>query len=415
MWQISLFDGAQKFKIKKPIRLVELFAGYGSTALALDYLGVKYEHWHIAEWAVKSIQAYKDLHCEEDDTDYSETLTKEEVFAELFRMGISADYNAPMSFEQIKRMGESKARRTYNNIRATRNLVSVCNIKGADLEIADTDKYDYIMTYSFPCQDLSNSGKRAGMEKGSGTRSGLLWEVERLLLEMKERPQVLLMENVPDVIGSKNMKAFSEWIATLDRLGYKSKWQVLNATEFNVPQNRARCFMVSVLGDWYYDFPKPVGCGIALKDVLEENVDESYYLKPEVVISLIKHKERHDAEGHGFGWSPIDIDGGGTQGQLKQRADTDRKQTLLLSQQATKIDKFTQVANTLMARDYKGFGNQPMTAIMEVDEPMTRGGSIVKANGIDIGKSTEFFRGEYEGKSRTLRADGTSGVVLWKD
>lgn len=311
MWQISLFDGAKKFKIKKPIRLVELFAGYGSTALALDYLGVKYEHWHIAEWAVKSIQAYKDLHCGEDDTDYSETLTKEEVFAELFRMGISTDYNAPMSFEQIKRMGESKARRTYNNIRATRNLVSVCNIKGADLEIADTDKYDYIMTYSFPCQDLSNSGKRAGMEKGSGTRSGLLWEVERLLLEMKERPQVLLMENVPDVIGSKNMKAFSEWIATLDRLGYKSKWQVLNATEFNVPQNRARCFMVSVLGDWYYDFPKPVGCGIALKDVLEENVDESYYLKPEVVISLIKHKERHDAEGHGFGWSPIDIDGGG--------------------------------------------------------------------------------------------------------
>lgn len=311
MGQISLFDGAQKFKIKKPIRLVELFAGYGSTALALDYLGVKYEHWHIAEWAVKSIQAYKDLHCEEDDTDYSETLTKEEVFAELFRMGISADYNAPMSFEQIKRIGESKARRVYNNIRATRNLVSVCNIKGADLEIADTDKYDYIMTYSFPCQDLSNSGKRAGMEKGSGTRSGLLWEVERLLLEMKERPQVLLMENVPDVIGSKNMKAFSEWIATLDRLGYKSKWQVLNATEFNVPQNRARCFMVSVLGDWYYDFPKPVGCGIALKDVLEENVDESYYLKPEVVISLIKHKERHDAEGHGFGWSPIDIDGGG--------------------------------------------------------------------------------------------------------
>lgn len=309
--QISFFDGTKKFRINKPIRLIQLFAGYGSQLLAFKYLGVQVEDYKISEFAVKSIQAYKDLHHAEDDTDYSENLTKEEVFAELFRTGISADYNAPMSFEQIKRMGESKARRVYNNIRATRNLVSVCNIKGADLEIEDTDKYDYIMTYSFPCQDLSNSGKRAGMEKGSGTRSGLLWEVERLLLEMKERPQVLLMENVPDVIGSKNMKAFSEWIATLDGLGYKSKWQVLNATEFNVPQNRARCFMVSVLGDWYYDFPKPVGCDIALKDVLEENVDESYYLKPEVVISLIKHKERHDAEGHGFGWKPIDIDGGG--------------------------------------------------------------------------------------------------------
>lgn len=415
MGQISLFDGAQKFKITKPIRLVELFAGYGSTALALDYLGVKYEHWHIAEWAVKSIQAYKDLHCGEGNTDYSENLTKEEVFAELFRTGISADYNAPMSFEQIKRMGESKARRVYNNIRATRNLVSVCNIKGADLEIEDTDKYDYIMTYSFPCQDLSNSGKRAGMEKGSGTRSGLLWEVERLLLEMKERPQVLLMENVPDVIGSKNMKAFSEWIATLDGLGYKSKWQVLNATEFNVPQNRARCFMVSVLGDWYYDFPKPVGCGIALKDVLEENVDESYYLKPEVVISLIKHKERHDSEGHGFGWQPIDIDGGGYARTIKTESGY-RPQTNFIIEPTGNEDRQVYESSehsdgARLQRLRKSTNDSDNGSGRAYDA----GGGIVKANGIDIGKSTEFFRGEYEGKSRTLRADDTSGVVLWKD
>lgn len=171
--QVSLFDGHEKFKIDKPIRLIELFSGYGSQALALKYLGVPFEHWRICEWAVKSIQAYKDCHFKEDDTDYSVELTKEEIFDKLCKYGISADYEKPMSISQIKRLGENKARQIYNNIIATHNLVSVCNVKGKDFEITDTDKYCYIMTWSFPCQDLSNAGQRKGMAEGSGTRSGL--------------------------------------------------------------------------------------------------------------------------------------------------------------------------------------------------------------------------------------------------
>lgn len=327
--QISFFDGAKPFKLTKPIRLIELFAGYSSIALALKYLGVKFEYWHIAEWAVKSIQANYDLHHAEDKTDYSAGLTKEEIFSELCRMGISADYSTPMTYEQIKRMGENKARKVYNNVKATRNLVSVCNIKGDDLEIADTDKYQYILSWSYPCQALSNAGKREGMKEGSGTTSSLGWEVIRLLKECKELPQCLLMENVPQVLGKQNVSEFSRMVKELDALGYTSKWQIPNATDFNVPQNRERCFMVSILGDYYYDFPQPVGCKRVLKDILEPKVDESYYLKPEVVVSLIKHKERHDAEGHGFGWKPIDIDGGGTQGLLKPKAATDLKQISL--------------------------------------------------------------------------------------
>lgn len=86
------------------------------------------------------------------------------------------------------------------------------------------------------------------------------------------------------------------------------------------------------------------------------------------MIQLIKHKERHNAKGNGFGWKPIDmsVNGGGTHGQLKQKATTVQAQTLLLSKQATVIEKETTVANTLMARDYKGFGNQPMNAVMEI-------------------------------------------------
>ena len=138
--QASIFDGQERFRIDKPIRLIELFAGYGSQALALKYLGVKFEHYKICEWAINSIQAYKDMHFAEDNTDYSAELNREEVFESLFDLGVSSDYSSPMTFDQIKRMGEKKARKVYNNIKATHNLVSVCNVKGHDLEITETDK-----------------------------------------------------------------------------------------------------------------------------------------------------------------------------------------------------------------------------------------------------------------------------------
>lgn len=281
--QISLFDGSQKFKIEKPIRLIELFAGYGSQSLALKYLGVSFEHHRIAEWTIKSTQAYKDLHFENDNTDYSKEFSDEYLIDYLFEKGVSQNYSEPMTKEQIKRLGEEKIRTAYNNIIATHNLVSVCTAKGKDLGITDTDKYTYLLTYSFPCQDLSSAGLGKGMEKGSGTRSGLLWEVERLLDECEELPQVLLMENVPEVIGTNNIKHFAKWLEKLESLGYKNKWQILNAKDYGIPQNRDRCFMVSILGDYYYNFPKKKPLKLKLKDMLEDNVDESFYLSEKAV------------------------------------------------------------------------------------------------------------------------------------
>lgn len=309
--QASIFDGSQRFFIDKPIRLIELFAGYGSQALALKYLGVPFEHWRISEWAYKSIQAYKDIHFGDDETDYSEGLTSDEITNFLFGCSISANYNTPLTRQQIAHYSEKMRRTIYNNIKATRNLGSICNIKAADLGITESDKYTYIMTYSFPCQDLSSAGSGLGMAKDSGTRSSLLWEVDRLLSECKTLPQVLLMENVPEVIGAKNMPNFAKWLARLENLGYRSKWKVLNATDFNVPQNRKRCFMVSVLGDYFFDFPQAIGCELRLKDVLEDKVDERYYLKEGTIIALAEHKARHEAKGNGFGWKPIDPYGGG--------------------------------------------------------------------------------------------------------
>lgn len=143
-------------KITKPIRLIEFFAGYGSQALALKYLGVPFEHWKICEWAVKSIQAYKDIHF---TYDYHPAgvmdIPKEEIIDYLFNKGISSNYNEPMTREQISRLKEEQLYTIYENIYVTNNLVNIQQVKGSDLEISDTDKYEYILTYSFPCQDLS--------------------------------------------------------------------------------------------------------------------------------------------------------------------------------------------------------------------------------------------------------------------
>ena len=282
MAQISFFDGNTPFKIEKPIRLIELFGGYGSQHYALEYLGANFEQWKLCEWAIKSIQAYKDAHFGDDKTDYSKGLSQQEIIDYLANKGISQNYNEPMGYDQVKRLGEEKQRQIYNNIKATHNLVNICQVKGEDLEIKDIDKFTYVMTYSFPCQDLSSAGLGKGMEKDSGTRSGLLWEVERILDELHNGdgnlPQVLLMENVPEVIGSNNIQHFAKWLEKLESLGYHCYWEVLNAKDYGVPQNRERCFMVSILGDYYYEFPEPIKLEHKLKDLLEKNVDKSFYL-----------------------------------------------------------------------------------------------------------------------------------------
>lgn len=276
-----------KYIIDKPIRLIELFGGYGSQHFALEYLGANFEHYKLVEWAVKSIQAYKDAHYSNDDFDYSKIFTKDEITNYLYNKHISMDYNKPMTLKQIKSKNEQWLRQVYNNIQATKNIVDITNTKAADLEIVDTNKYTYIMTYSFPCQDLSLAGLGKGMARDSGTRSGMLWEVERILDECVELPQVLLMENVPEVKGSNNVRYFNEWQSKLESLGYKNYHQNLIATDYGIPQTRNRCFMVSILGDYSYTFPNPMPLKLKLKDLLEDDVDEKYFLSKKMLNGML--------------------------------------------------------------------------------------------------------------------------------
>lgn len=276
-YQFNLFNfDKEHYKITKPIRLIELFAGIGSQAKALEVLGVPFEHYKICEWAYQSIKAYNSIHLK-DFADYSANLNKQELIAYL-QGNISTDYNTPCN---VSKKNEQWLRETYNNCVATHNLMNIMKVKGKDLEIIDTDKYEYVMTYSFPCQDLSLAGNRRGMatsQADGGTRSGLLWEVERILDELENKPQILLMENVPEVIGTKNVEHFNQWLAKLESLGYSNFFQILNAKDYSIPQNRKRCFMVSILGDCAYDFPLKIDLKYRLKDFLEKQVGEKYYL-----------------------------------------------------------------------------------------------------------------------------------------
>ena len=181
--QLNLFNfGKEFFKITKPIRLIELFAGIGAQAKALEILGVPFEHYKICEWATPSIKAYNSIHIK-DFKDYSKDLAKEELIQYL-QGNVSTNYNEPCD---VSKKNELWLRDVYNNCIATHNLMNIMKTKGSDLQIVDTDKYCYVMTYSFPCQDLSLAGTRKGMETSQadgGTRSGLLWECERILEEL---------------------------------------------------------------------------------------------------------------------------------------------------------------------------------------------------------------------------------------
>ena len=143
------------------------------------------------------------------------------------------------------------------------------------------DQWD-LVTYSSPCQDFSFAGLQAGGEKGSGTRSSLLWEVEKIVKQV--HPKYLLMENVKALVSKKFLSCFEKWIETLNSYGYKTYWKVLNAKNYGIPQNRERVFAVSIRNDidQSFEFPSEQKLEKRLKDVLESNVDAKYYLSKQV-------------------------------------------------------------------------------------------------------------------------------------
>ncbi len=182
-----------------------------------------------------------------------------------------------------------------------------------DRNFGDISKIDWenvpdfdLFTYSFPCTDISSAGQQKGLEEGSGTRSGLLWECKKAI-ELK-RPKYLLMENVKALTQKKFLPYLHKWHSFLTEMGYTNFTQILNSKNFGVPQNRERVFMVSILGDAWFDFPKPFQSDKKLKDLLDENVDDRYYLSQRCLSSFIRKNEIQREKGNGFTFKPTNGD-----------------------------------------------------------------------------------------------------------
>lgn len=152
-------------------------------------------------------------------------------------------------------------------------------------------------TYSFPCTDISLSGRMKGLEKGSGTHSSLLWEVQRLLEVSKandELPKYLLLENVKNLISKKFKPYFDEWCRYLESLGYKNFYKVLNGKNYNVPQNRERIFLLSIRNcSKDYVFPNDMPLTTKLGDLLESNVEDKYFLSEKLITCFSSMKNRN--------------------------------------------------------------------------------------------------------------------------
>jgi len=173
---------------------------------------------------------------------------------------------------------------------ASFNAMHNTNFEPQDIVEWNKDIDVDLIFHGSPCQDFSLAGKGAGGDEGSGTRSSLMYETIRIVEKLK--PKYVIWENVPNVLSKKHIHNFQNYIQFLDNLGYKSAYEVLNAKDYGIPQNRERLFVVSVLNgrtrdllglELYFDFPQPIQLKLKLKDLLEEEVDEKYYLSDKML------------------------------------------------------------------------------------------------------------------------------------
>lgn len=230
------------------LKVVEAFSGIGAQRQALENLNVEYEIINTIEWDINAIYAYDIMH--HDETPPSK-MSKKEILEMLENVTLSSDGKKPLSYHGIRHIREEKLQKLYAAILRNKNLCDITQVSG-NMIPDDTD----LLTYSFPCQDLSigsawHNSDNDGIKKGANTRSGLLWEVERILKEKvgtgRPLPKFLLMENVNAITSPKHNPNFLQWQEELKRLGYTNKvYRGLNALNFGIPQSRSRTFMLSI-------------------------------------------------------------------------------------------------------------------------------------------------------------------------
>lgn len=233
----------------------------------------------------EAVLSYAAIHCgltnEMIDT-YKDYPPREEMARQLaeINLGYEPEKNKHFDWYKLARRKSNDIEKYWLASKLTNNLGDISKIEF--LSYAD------LWTISSPCQSISIAGKMNGLEKDSGTRSSLVWDSARLLQRAKEDgilPKYLLMENVKNLVSKKFKDQFDMIRDTLDEIGFNTYYKVLNAKDCSIPQNRERVFLIGIRKDidnGTYDFPKPFNTGIRLKDVLDKEVDEKYYLSEDI-------------------------------------------------------------------------------------------------------------------------------------
>lgn len=272
------------------ITVNELFSGIGAQISALERLGIPCEIKHTSDIDHNAVLAYASIHCgltEELINTYTEYPTREEMARQLTEINLGYDFqkNKPYNWYRFVNSKSKELEKYWLANKLSRNLGDISKID--KLEYAD------FWTISFCCQDISNAGKMKGFKLGSNTRSSLLWDNIKLLkqaVDSNNAPKYVMFENVKNLVSKKFMSDFNDLLDVLNELGYNTYWKILNAKDYGVPQNRERVFAISIrkdIDDGKFEFPQPFDNGVRLKDVLEDNVDEKYYLSEDIQNRLI--------------------------------------------------------------------------------------------------------------------------------
>ena len=239
------------------LKLIETFSGIGAQAQALKNINADFKTVATADWEIGAIYAYDIIHNGPQDLEPYQHHTKDSLVDTLQRFNLSNDGKKPLTEKSLHSMPTNQLKRILAAINRSNNLIDINTIHAKDLPSGD------ILTYSFPCQDLSSARLwhsraegsepvklESGIDRDANNRSTLLWQVERILKEYLEinrkLPRFLLMENVRDILSKLNIDNFKEWQAFLRKLGYVNKVSTLDARNFGVPQSRVRTYMLSV-------------------------------------------------------------------------------------------------------------------------------------------------------------------------
>ena len=395
----------------KTFSMIELFSGIGAQERALRQLKIPYRIINTCDCDKDTVLSYVAMRFDIDKaTKEYQFPTQDKMIEELQNKGFGYDFMKG-KHTITSRTPINKLKKYYIADKLSNNL--------GDISKVDRLPYADIVTYSFPCTDLSVAGRGEGMvnkcscgyswpidfsnnseslicpscgaKVQSSTRSGLLGQVQRLLdVSKKENtlPKYLLLENVKNLVGKKFKPQFDAWIRWLDSIGYNTYYQVLNSKHYGIPQNRERIFAVSIrkdIDDGKFKFPEQIPLTTRLKDILEKNVDEKYYLSGDKVESILANFIARQNETSGIN----------------------------LKDQATTFDGLTDVAHTLMARDYKGFGNQSMTGVIEPIIVASRGRNPENPSDRTTGSPTEQrLEANMNGTTNTITTVAKDNYVM---